>query len=214
MTGKIIRWVVWAMLWIAGVFLTGVSAMHLLADSHRWDARVSLPVQNGAAHASATFRSLSGGAVNVFATSLVHGSTAPIPFRGAIKIKIVGADGSLIREDALGRGGVPHEQASGSSWTLLGQVKAPRIWFAPWRLEARVLAADPAFPAERIDIILRKERPDLGMGGMVFYVTIFIGVFFVLMASLLAGVWRSVLGNAPLVLSAAAVLLGLILVVA
>lgn len=198
------RWLVWSVLWLAGVVVAGVSAMHILADSHRWDARVSLPVRGGAAQASAPFRTLSGGAVNVFATSFVHGNAARAPFQGAIAIAIVDGNGTRVREFALGRGGVAHEQSTGSSWTTLGQVTAPRLWLEPWRLEARVVAADAAFPATHIEVMLRKERRDLGMGGMMYYVTIFIGLFLMGVATLLAIAWRAVIGNTPWIVSLAA----------
>jgi hypothetical protein len=213
-TGKIVRWAFWITLWAAGVFLTAISALHIRADSHRWDARVSLPVRQSGATASAAFRSLSGGPVNLFATSLAHGTTTPVPFRGAIHIRVVGTDGSPLRETVLGREGVPHVQAMDSSWTSIGEVAAPRLWLASWRLEAQVHAADPAFPAGQIDLILRKERRDLGMGGMVFYVTIFIGIFLVVMAAVLAAVWRKILGPAPLVLATIAVTTGLMAMIA
>jgi len=198
------RWLGWSVLWLAGVVLTGVSAMHILADSHRWDAQVSLPVRSGAAQASAPFRTLSGGAVNVFATSFVHGNATRTPFHGVIAITIVDGNGTRVREFVLGRGGFAHEQSIDSSWTTLGQVTAPRLWLKPWRLEARVVAADAAFPATHIDVMLRKERRELGMGGMIYYVTIFIGLFLIGVATLLAIAWRAVIGKTPWIVSLAA----------
>jgi hypothetical protein len=52
------------------------------------------------------------------------------------------------------------------------------------------------------------------MGGMVFYVTIFIGLFLVVMAAVLAAVWRRILGPAPLVLATIAVTTGLMAMIA
>lgn len=184
--------------------------MQMLGDRHTWDARVSLPVREEGASASASFRTLAAGRVNVLATSLAHAGAGP--FEGAIAVLIRRPDGSLVREFVLGRGGTGHTQAGVSSWTTLGQIDVPRLWLRGWELETRVLSADPAFAAKQIDIMLRKERRELGMGGMVFYVTIFIGLLLLVVATLLALAWRPTLGHVPWIVSTATLLLIVVLV--
>lgn len=200
-TGLVLRWTAWALLWLAGVWLASVSVLHILGDRHTWDARVSLPVRAADTQAVAPFRTL-GGSVNVMATSLVHGNTGRAPFRGTIAIRVLQGNGTPVHAWTLGRGGVAHEQSTDSSWTTLGQVNAPALVFQPWRLEAHVQAGDAAFPATHIDVMLRKERRDLGMGGMVYYVTIFAGLFLLLIALLFAIRWRAMLGRVPWIVSA------------
>lgn len=205
------RWFAWLLIWLPGVAMTVVSALHMLADSHRWDARVALSVREAGPSANARFRTFSGGVVNVFATSLVHNHAGRTPFRGTIAIRIVDRYGRSVRDFQVGQGGVAHEQSGDSSWTTLGEVIAPRLWFEPWLIEARVTAGDSAFPASHVEVMLRKQRPDLGMGGMVYYVTIFLGLFFQLIAMVLAVAWRSTIGKAPLLVSAGSVFLVVVL---
>lgn len=202
--GGLVRCVVWLAVWAAGTWLTGVSAMRILADSHRWDARLPISTRaKSSAPSTATFRTLSGGTVNVLATSYVSGNVGRKPFQGAIAISIRDGDDAIVREYVLGRGGIAHEQTGDSSWSTLGQITAPRLWLNPWRFEARSLEPDASFPAGQIEVMLRKQREELGMGGMVYYVTIFIGAFLLLVATAIAAAWRSAFTAVPLVVSIA-----------
>ena len=197
------RMIAWLLSWTGGVAITGVSLGHLLADRHVWDARVSLPVRTAGAEQRASFHSLGGGEVTLFVTSFTPSAAGDVPFRGAVAVTVINERGEITREILVGPRGTAHAQTMNSAWTTLATLTAPRLWFRSWTLHARVLSTDPAFAAEHLDVLLRAQRRELGMGGMVFYVTIFIGIGLLAVALVVAAMSISVLGRVPLVLTIA-----------
>lgn len=210
----VLRMIAWLLCWLGGAALTGVSLGHLLADRHVWDARVSLPVRTAGADQRASFHSFGGGEVTLFVTSFTPSAGGGGSFRGDVAVTVINERGEIAREIRVGPHGTAHAQTMNSAWTTLATLTAPRLWLKTWTLHARVLSADPAFAAERLDVLLRPQRRELGMGGMVYYVTIFIGIALLAVAWIVAATSTSVIGRVPLVLTSASVVaFGLVLLI-
>ena len=87
---------------------------------------------------------------------------------------------------SVGADGVNLAKTVNSGWAQVGDLNIPAAWFKPWILRARVAAADENFNGMTAQVILRKVRPELGMGGMIFYVLVFPAVALVILSLFLS----------------------------
>jgi hypothetical protein len=107
-------------------------------------------------------------------------------FAGRVDIVVRDPSGVEKFAGSVGANGVNLAKTVNSGWAQVGDLDIPAAWFRPWILRARVAAADESFNAMTAQVILRKVRPELGMGGMIFYVLVFPAVALVILSIFLA----------------------------
>lgn len=177
--------VAWCFVFVTGTWITAYSCHHIASDTGRFDARLRIPVTRAGSEKVAPFRSLTSGDATLFAATYVQDPPTGRAFAGDIEIWI-SEDGQTIHQEWLGRRGTRFVLEQDSNWSALGKLTTPALWLRAWTVHAVLRQPDPSFPAQHIDVILRKDRPDLGMGGMLFYVTVFVGQGLLSVANILA----------------------------
>ena len=179
------------LLWICstlvGFPVAFVCLSHIAADSHRWDAVVPLNLAQTSNWAEDNLRSLQGGRFRVWISTVgFDQANESRLFAGRVDVIVRDPTGSDRFTGEVGEGGAALAKTTNSNWAEVGELEIPAAVFKPWTLFARVVAADENFRALQAEVILRKVRPDLGMGGLVFYVLIFPATALVLLSAFLS----------------------------
>lgn len=109
----------------------------------------------------------------------------PRRFAGRIDVRVLDPGHNPRLEESFDGGRLEHVAGGGMTWTRLGEIRLEGPALRPWRLEARVAEGDPAFeagPGLRSHLLLRKDRPDVGMGGLINYVMVIPAGFLLLLS--------------------------------
>lgn len=198
----------WAVCLLAGLASAWVFVAGLLRDTHFEEAAIAMDLGEAGAWRGVDFRVWGGGPYVVWLTTLRPDRTsAPAPsgarepeaagpgagrparFRGRIEVRILDPDGDARLERRYEGNRLEHATSGGMTWTRLEDLRLDGLPVRPWRLEARTLKGDPEFGARselRSRLLLRKDRPDVGMGGLINYVMIIPAALFLLLSLVLA----------------------------
>lgn len=218
-------------LWLVSL-LIGVACLWffvagLLRDSHFGEAVVPLDLGTAGPWRTEAFRLWGGGPYVLWLTTLrpqppfregeatgqgeaEPGGAREPPARpryaGWIEVKILSPDGEARLDRRYDEGRLEHVAGEGMTWTRLDRLRLDGSPLRAWRLEARVLEGDPRFGSGdelRSRLLLRKDRPDVGMGGLLNYVAIVpAGLFLLASLGLALALARRGGPRAPLWISA------------
>jgi hypothetical protein len=166
--------VVWICSTVLGFPVAFNSLSHIRADGGHWDAVVPLTLAQATDWAEARLRTFRGGHFRVWLSTVGFDETNKGQFfTGRVDIVVHDPSGVEKFVGSVGDKGVNLAKTVNSGWAQVGDLDIPAAWFRPWILRARVAAGDDNFNGMTAQVILRKVRPELGMGGMVFYVLVF-----------------------------------------
>jgi hypothetical protein len=166
--------VVWICSTVLGFPVAFNSLSHIRADGGHWDAVVPLNLAQATDWADARLRTFRGGHFRVWLSTVGFDETNKGQFfTGRVDIVVRDPSGVEKFVGSVGANGVNLAKTVNSGWAQVGDLDIPAAWFRPWILRARVAAADENFNGMTAQVILRKVRPELGMGGMIFYVLVF-----------------------------------------
>ena len=189
----------WAFCLAVGLASSAVFVAGVLRDTHFGQAEIAMDLGRAGAWKSDAFRVWGGGDYVLWLTTFVPqppfdpnaplssaGSVPPARFDGQIEVRVLTPDAEEHRAWTPGAPGGPpfeHVAGEGGTWTRLAEVALTDLPLRPWRLEARTLVGAPAFDDARFTsrLLLRPDRPDPGMGGLINYAMIVpAGVFLAL----------------------------------
>lgn len=186
----------WLVSLLAGVACLGFFAAGLLRDSHFGEVAVPLELGEAGPWRTEAFRLWGGDPYVLWLTTLgpqppfredeatgrgeAERGTAREPterprYAGRIEVRLLSPDGASRIDRRYGGDRLEHVAGEGMAWTRLDRLRLEGSPLRAWRLEARVLEGDPRFGGEeafRTRLLLRKDRPDVGMGGLLNYVAI------------------------------------------
>lgn len=169
----------------AAVLLAGI-----LRDTHFGQAELALDLGHEGGWSGSDFRVWGGGGYVLWLTSLgpqppfdpaaPDPPTMAVPYQGRFAVRILEPNGNLHREWTYAGDEPAHIAGSGTTWSQLGDVTLRDLPLRTWRLEARTAAADPTFASGDLTsrLLLRPDRAEVGMGGLLNYVLIVPAVLF------------------------------------
>lgn len=110
---------------------------------------------------------------------------APSRFAGRIAVRVLDPGGGVSLERAYEANRLEHRASGGMTWTRLEELRLDGLPFRSWRLEGRIVEGDPTFesgPGLRSRLLLRRDRPEVGMGGLINYVMVIPAALFLLLS--------------------------------
>ena len=195
----------WMLVFVLGVVIATPVALGVRRDTRAGE--VTIPVSLGEATAMQTqaFRAWTAGSYNLF-ISTVNFDQARVAskFSGEVRIVVRRPGGDTLLDRRFGGATFAHSMPFNYGDTRLATIPLDAARIRPWTVSVEVTRADPSFAGVRSEVKLWRERPDLGMGGMITYVLIFPAIVFLLLAVVLSGVLLRRGRTVPLVLSVVA----------
>lgn len=187
-------WLASALIGLAcgSIFVAG-----LLRDTHFGQAELPLNLGASSGWQRTEFRVWGGGEYVLWLTTLRQGApfgTADTlsrteaqdrGFEGVLVVRILEPGGQKRLERRYGGEGFGGPTSGELTWVRLDSPRLDGLPFRTWRLEARVAEGDAALaagPGVRSRLLLRKDRPDPGMGGLINYAMIFPAAAFLLLS--------------------------------
>lgn len=185
-------WVGWALAF--GLSLACfVALLAGIARDARWgEPTIPLDFSEVSGWQSESFRVWGEETYNLRLSSVNHDPEYAGRFLAAdFRIRILGADDQSVL-DRLYRGEtLDHSVPQGYSDLLLARLDVRGKPWRPGKIQVRVSEPDPAFKTTRSELKLWKERPNVGMGGLINYALMVPGgvlwVVSLVLAALLAG---------------------------
>ena len=161
-----------------------------VGDQDRWrplGCVIPLQLAQETNWSEAKLRTVEGGPFRVWLSTVgFDEKNKGRPFAGRVDIIVHDPAGREHFAGGVGGEGAILFKTVNSGWAEVGELKIPAAWFKPWVLRARVTAGDENFHGLDASVILRKVRPEIGMGGLIFYVLVFPAVALVLLSIFLA----------------------------
>lgn len=178
----------------AAIFVAGV-----LRDTHFGQAEFAVELGEAGPWRGVDFRVWDSGDYVLWLTTLrpqppfdpsdpVVVEEAPLRFVGTLEVRVLTPNGEVYAEWPYDGREPEHKAAGGMTWTRLAEVELPDIPLRSWRIEARTIAAAPAFaaaPDRSSRLLLRPDRANVGMGGLINYAMIVPAVLFLCLAMVL-----------------------------
>lgn len=188
--GRGLMFGLWLICLLGGVSCGGVFVAGLLRDTHFGQVELGLDLGADGPWRGVDFRVWSGGPHVLWLTTWRDEPPEPTrdsaaSFAGRIDVRVLDPDRRPRLEQAYESRRLGHGTGGGMAWTRLGEIRLEGPPFRPWRLEARVAEGDLALeadPEQRSHLLLRKDRPDVGMGGLINYVMVIPAVFLLLLS--------------------------------
>lgn len=186
---RALLWAGWASSFVLGGFCLFAFFLGYLRDSHFEQAEILLDLGRASGTRSTDFRLWGAGTWVVHLTTLDTRSrpggftphdSAP-RFAGAIEVRVHDPSGAVRLEESYSAEDLDHALPYNVEWTRLAELELEGGPLHAWSLEARVVAGDERFAAAeglRSEVLIRKGRPDPGMGGLINYVLLFPGLVF------------------------------------
>lgn len=88
------------------------------------------------------------------------------PFRGAIEVQVIDTRGHTHLHEVFGRGGLGHNKREGVEWTALRELTLVGRPLRAWKIQARVIEADPNFKEAYSEVRLRRHPPPAEQRGL------------------------------------------------
>lgn len=175
----------------AAIFVAGVAR-----DTHFGQVDLAVDLGEVGPWRGADFRVWDSGNYVLWLTTLrpqpPFDPTGPAPaeesalwFDGILEARVLTPDNDVYAEWSYDGRELEHAAAGGMTWTRLADVTLLDLPLRPWRIEARTTTAAPAFSADpdlSTRLLLRPDRPDVGMGGLISYAMIVPAVLFLCLA--------------------------------
>lgn len=177
----------WLCSTVIGFYAAFVALSEIRTDEGRWDAVIPLQLAQATNWSETRLRTREGGAFRVWLSTVgFDEKNTGRPFAGRVDIVVYDPSGREQFAGGVGGEGATLFKTVNSGWAKVGEIKISAAWLKPWVLRARVTAGDENFRGMDASVILRKVRPEIGMGGLIFYVLVFPAVALVLLSIFLA----------------------------
>lgn len=189
----------WGACLALGLASAAIFAAGVLRDTHFGQADLAVDLSEAGPWRGTDFRVWDGGDYVLWLTTLrsqppfdpsdpAPGGEPALRFDGNLEARLLTPDGDVYARWVYDGGEPEHAAAGGMTWTRLAQVTLRDLPLRPWRIEARTTAAAPAFAADpdlSTRLLLRPDRPEVGMGGLINYAMIVPAVLFLCLAMVL-----------------------------
>lgn len=186
--GRVLLLGAWLASALLGLACGSIFVAGLLRDTHFGQAELPLNLGASSGWQRTGFRVWGGGEHVLWLTTLrqdappgsEHGG-----FEGVLVVRILAPDGKRRLERRYGGEGLGGPTSGEMTWVRLDSPRLNGLPFRTWTLEARVAEGDAALaagPGVRSRLLLRKDRPDPGMGGLINYAMIVPAAGFLLLS--------------------------------
>jgi hypothetical protein len=179
---------IWLLLMLISVGATALYVQGLRRDLRVGEPAIDLDLTKRSELLSTTFRVRRSAAHTVYLTSVNHTPPYGIPFEGILHVRVLNPVGGPVFDQRYQPGSSGHKRPDNMEWTQLARLQLPATGRRTWRLEARVVQPDARFAGVASRVLVREERDDPGMGGLVNYVMPIPAVAFGLFALLIGAV--------------------------
>lgn len=194
---RALLWAGWASCFGLGGLCLVVFLLGHLRDSHFEQAEILIDLGHPSAPQGTGFRVWEGGTWVLHLTTVntrsMPGTFTPrdsMPrFGGSLEVRVRDPSGALRFERRYPPEELDHARPVNMEWTRLAELELGGGPLRAWELETRVVAGDERLGAAeglRSEVLIRKDRPDPGMGGLINYVLLFPGLLFAGLAFVLA----------------------------
>ncbi|HEX2281059.1 MAG TPA: hypothetical protein VHG52_04775 [Thermomicrobiales bacterium] len=192
----------WAILFVSALAFAALVFQGVLRDTRYGEPVQRLELAADTDWLATPFRVWGAGRHRLILSSVNHEARlVGRSFDGEIEVRVVDPDGRVVLQRAYPPGSTGHSVPANYGDVTLDAVDLDDWPFRRWALLVRVSDGDPGFEDVRSEIKLRKERPDLGMGGMINYVMIVPAGILLILATLVAVPLARMNTRTPLILS-------------
>lgn len=210
---RALLWTGWTACFALGGLCLVVFLLGHVRDTHPEQAEIVLDLGRADGPRTTAFRPWGSGTYVVHLTTLdtrsVPGRFTPRDsaprYAGSLDVRLRDPSGTVRLEESYSAEELDHARPDNVEWTRLAELDLEGGPLSAWELEARVVTGDERFAAAdglRSEVLIRKDRPDPGMGGLINYVLLFPGLLFAGLAFVLALVLaREGASRIPVVLS-------------
>lgn len=191
----------WTILFVSALACAAIVVQGVLRDTRYGEPVQRLELSADTDWLATPFRVWGAGQHRLILSSVNHEDRlVGRSFDGGIEVRIVDPDGRVVLQRAYPPGSTGHSVPSNYGDVTLDTVDVDDWPFRRWELLVKVSDGDPGFENVRSEIKLRKERPELGMGGLMNYAMILPAGILLILATLIAVPLRAT-SRAPLILS-------------
>ena len=163
----------WCLTFVLALGASAIFVRGLIRDYYTGDAVVRFDPAQQTEWISDSFRVWGQGSYALRLSSVNH-DPVPVGRRLASEFEVLISDprGKRVLQKTYCPGSIEHRVPDNYADTLLETLELNDWPLRSWRLQLRVINADPNFRTSRTELRLRKQRYDPGMGGLANYVMI------------------------------------------
>ena len=204
----------WCLTFVLALGSSAIFVRGLIRDYYTGDAVVRFDPGQQTDWTSDSFRVWGQGSYALRLSSVNH-DPVPVGRRLASRFEVLISNphGKTVLQKTYGPDSIEHRVPDNYADTLLETLELNDWPLRSWRLQLRVINADPNFKTSRTELRLRKQRYDPGMGGLANYVMIVPAAVLLLVSFILALFLARAGTSIPLYITAAGSLAFIVLLV-
>jgi hypothetical protein len=182
-----LAWGAWLITSALGLFCAGIFAAGVLRDTRAGEPSLRIDLSAPGGWSSTPFRVWGKGDYLLFLSIVNHDrGSVGARYAGEIEALVEAPGGKVVLQRIYAGDAAAPALPLNYGDRRLGAATLDHWPLRQWMLRARVLKGDPSFGTARSQIKFWKDRPELGMGGMMNYVMILPAGIFLLLALAIA----------------------------